>query len=71
MPFDAPTMLSFSYAEGVQSSNLIDISLNGALVVTPKDWSGIVGDEIMLKVMLGDEEPHINIQTKISHHESG
>lgn len=67
--FDAPTTLS--YAEGVQSSNLIDISLSGALVVTPKEWSGVIGDEIMLKVLLGDEEPHISMQTKISHQESG
>ncbi len=46
--------VSISNNEKTWHSQLIDISLKGALVVKPEDWRAKQGDKFMLEIELGD-----------------
>ncbi|MCP3671428.1 MAG: PilZ domain-containing protein [Gammaproteobacteria bacterium] len=48
------------------SVHLLDISLNGALIERPDNWSGSINDEIALSVQLDpDDEFTIRMQTRL------
>ena len=47
---------------------LIDISLNGALIQCPEHWPGSVGDKVSLTIQLSMEEEYsIHMQAKVTH----
>ena len=46
---------------------LIDISLNGALIAEPENFSGKAGDEVVFDLILADQESNINIEGVIIH----
>lgn len=48
-------------------SNLIDLSLRGALIERPPTWDGKHGDSCLLKISLGDDEAQIKMQTSVVH----
>ncbi len=66
--FDAASTLTTT--DGVYSSALLDISLNGVLMVTPEDWAGACGDQADLKVHLSVEEV-ISMEVEVTHQEQG
>ncbi len=48
------------------SVHLLDISLNGALIERPENWSGSIGDEVVLSVQLDpDDQFTIRMQTRL------
>jgi hypothetical protein len=46
---------------------LLDISLNGALITQPEDFAGKTGDEVIFDLLLDDKESNIKIEGKIVH----
>lgn len=44
-------------------TTLVDISLNGVLLMKPDDWTGQNGESVRLNIQLG--EGHINIRMKV------
>lgn len=55
IPFDAETCLYDTDKKHSWPCQLIDISLNGALVSPPADWSAKTGDSYKLELKLSDE----------------
>jgi hypothetical protein len=62
--FDAQASLETS--SGNYDTELIDISLKGALAKIPSAWSPQIGEPVTLKVMLGDGGT-ICMQTSCAH----
>jgi len=62
--FDSPANVRAGV--GDWSGNVIDISLQGALVKTPLGWTGTVGDECTVEIKL-DGDVVITMEAKISH----
>lgn len=46
---------------------LLDISLNGALVGKPAGWSAAVGSEVRLLIELGSEDDEIRMDCTVAH----
>lgn len=63
--FDAPATIRHDNRH--HSTTLIDISLKGALIRQPLEWSPTPGDEVELEIHLGDGEPHITMQGSVTH----
>ncbi|MCP3667005.1 MAG: PilZ domain-containing protein [Gammaproteobacteria bacterium] len=63
--FDAPVRITTS--GNTSLSRLIDISLNGALLINTEEWSGKLGDEVELDIALDDQETHIIMDTEVAH----
>ncbi len=67
--FDADVQLVD--AKGSWRSRLIDLSLKGALIVTPQDWSGQPGEHFLLTLALdSDEEVVIRMEVSVAHSEN-
>jgi len=67
--FDADVYLVS--AKGSWRSRLIDLSLKGALITAPQDWSGQPGEHFLLELALGgDEEMLIRMEVSVSHSEN-
>jgi hypothetical protein len=65
--FDA--QITASHGDRDYRTAVEDVSLNGALVKKPEDWSGAVGDEVTISIRL-DEQTTIRMQTKVTHMET-
>ncbi|MCP4993884.1 MAG: PilZ domain-containing protein [Gammaproteobacteria bacterium] len=65
--FDAPVRITTS--GNTSLSRLIDISLNGALLINIEEWSGKPGDKVELDIALDDQETHIIMDTEVAHNE--
>ncbi len=68
IPFDA--RIRIIQTEGGQSwsGTLLDISLNGALVVRPDDWSAKIGEPVQLELQLGENTPPcLHMETTVAH----
>ena len=61
------TEVTISTTAGKWQGQLVDISLHGALVELPDDWSGKQGDHAMLDVLLGNGEIDIRMETTVAH----
>ncbi len=68
IPFDADARIVAS--EQSWQTDLIDISLKGALVTQPGDWNAAIGDRFFLRIRLG-EEVEISMEVEIAHQEDG
>ncbi len=67
--FDAP---AFATSAGrTDPCNIIDISLKGALISQPADWSGAIGDKTELEIQLSDNGAQIIMQGEVAHIENG
>ncbi|MES9946714.1 MAG: PilZ domain-containing protein [Candidatus Thiodiazotropha sp.] len=66
--FDAPATITRK--QTVYTTNLIDISLKGALFKTPVDWAGKMGDEVTIKVMLNESDAVISMHAVCAHEEN-
>ena len=65
IPFDAK--VEMLCAGDHWHSNIIDLSLRGALIKRPDTWEGKAGDACLLKISLGDDEAQIKMQTSVIH----
>ena len=63
--FDAPATLHHDHHH--HSTTLIDVSLKGALIRRPEEWTAAPGDSVELEIHLGDGEPHITMQGAVTH----
>lgn len=50
-------------------STAIDLSLKGALIKRPDNWSAVVGDVGILQVALSDGETVIDMEVSVAHSE--
>ncbi len=67
--FDAPAIIKS--ADNTYTSNIIDLSLKGALVSQPSNWDNAAGDQIKLEIQLLDTEAQIIMQGEVAHIEDG
>jgi len=64
--FDADTRIKGDSVD--TPAKLIDISLNGALLQRPKQWSTAIGEKLSLLIKLDREEEHsIHMQASVAH----
>jgi len=63
--FDAP--VSIEGSGSCVTTSLVDISLNGVLLVKPDDWAGRTGDSVRLDIRLGDGRTNIQMKVQITH----
>ncbi|MCU7931204.1 MAG: PilZ domain-containing protein [Candidatus Thiodiazotropha sp. (ex Codakia rugifera)] len=63
--FDAPVRMELN--KRTYQSNLLDISLKGALVKIPSEWTGQVGDNLVLRISLDDADTVITMQAVCAH----
>ena len=68
IPFDAKMTLMNKEGRSWQS-NLLDISLKGALVEYPEKWQGEIGEEFHLEIRLStfDDDTRLNMDTHVAH----
>ena len=64
--FDAPVSIEGSGGNSVRTT-LVDISLNGVLLVRPENWAGRTGDSVRLSIRLGDSHTNIQMKVQIAH----
>jgi hypothetical protein len=67
--FDAPTTIET--AKGNLETQLIDISLKGALARTPEGWQPDAGQPVTLHVLLDEGGTEITMQALCAHIEAG
>ncbi len=67
--FDAPTTLHSG--DSSYDITLIDISLKGALIVQPPEWSPTGGDQVTLVIQLDDGTSQIRMAAIVAHTEDG
>ncbi len=68
IPFDA--RIRIIQVDGGQSWNgtLLDISINGALITRPDDWSAKIGEPMELELQLGeDTQTSLHMDTTVAH----
>jgi hypothetical protein len=56
-------------AEGSWYSDLLDVSMKGALIGRPDKWSGNLGDHFLLELPLDDNESNIRMEVSVAHME--
>ena len=63
--FDAPVTLE---SKGkTWKSELLDISLKGALIDRPDDWNGTKGEQSKLFIKLPGSDIHIDMEVELAH----
>jgi hypothetical protein len=67
--FDAPTTIETS--DGTLQTQLVDISLKGALARTPEGWQPSAGQPVTLHVMLDEGITEITMHALCAHIETG
>jgi hypothetical protein len=65
VPFDCDARLISNTHEW--PTHLIDISLRGALISKPDDWSGERGDQFKLEIFLAGEDIKLFMDVHVSH----
>jgi hypothetical protein len=63
--FDSPARISDEKGEFI--TTLVDLSLNGALLIRPDDWNIEAGNKVSLTVLLDDKESRIRMETLVAH----
>jgi hypothetical protein len=66
--FDAPTQIET--ATGTLHTNLLDISLKGALAKTPENWRPQASEPVTLHVMLDEGGTEITMRALCAHIEA-
>lgn len=65
IPFNTPARIV-----STQPMQVIDISLKGALVTKPEQWSGAAGDIIHIEIPLDNGDAIIRMETRVAHIET-
>ena len=63
--FNAPVTLESNGK--IWNSQLLDISLKGALIERPNNWNGINGEQFRLFIKLPDSDIHIDMEVELAH----
>ena len=63
--FDAPAKVVAGRDEFI--TPLVDVSLNGALLVRPDDWAIDTGQPVTLTILLDDAGTAIKMNTRVAH----
>lgn len=63
--FDAPVRVSDGNMDFI--TTLVDVSLNGALLVRPDDWSIEAGAPVTMTILLDDNISRIRMQAETAH----
>ncbi len=71
LPFQSASTLTVGDARESCATELIDISLKGALVADPDDVKVPLGSQVLLRVRLADSDVEIHMHTEVAHHEEG
>ncbi len=66
--FDAPARVSDGQRDFI--TKLVDISLNGALLVKPDEWSISLGMPVVLTILLDDNKSRIRMDMETAHQTS-
>lgn len=66
IPFDAPVTLRVP-GGACWESQLLDISLKGALLERPPNWDGASGDTLTLEIPLGMGTARIHMEVVVAH----
>lgn len=67
IPFDVEYRITDETAHVMQSGKVIDLSLKGALIERPKNFSVDIGQSLVLDLLLASDEVHIQMQVRVSH----
>ncbi len=67
--FDAPAVLSVDDTD--YDTLLVDVSLKGALLRAPADWSIGTGTQARLRIRLDGGDDHIDMEGALAHQENG
>ena len=67
IPFDANYRLSDASTTKSYSGHVIDLSLKGALIERPATLPINLDDTLVLDLLLGDGELHIQMQVRVAH----
>ncbi len=68
IPFDAKIRILPTNNNQNWGGQLLDISLNGALVTRADNWPAKIGDQIKLELQLGeDTDTHLHMDATIAH----
>ncbi len=65
--FDAPVTLVCADRQATWLSKVLDVSLKGALVVRPSDWSGDRGQHCTLEIKLLGDQIVIGMEVVVAH----
>ncbi len=68
IPFDARIRLS--HGERSWETQLLDISLKGALVEQPAQWNATTGETVQAEIVLADDAV-IHMDARVAHTENG
>ena len=63
--FDAPARVSDEDMAFI--TTLVDVSLNGALLVRPDDWNIERGASVVLTILLDDNSSRIRMEAEVAH----
>jgi len=63
--FDSPARIKDKGVEFI--TTLLDLSLNGALLIRPDDWKTESGAIVDLTILLDDKETRIRMQASVAH----
>ncbi|MDH5408438.1 MAG: PilZ domain-containing protein [Gammaproteobacteria bacterium] len=66
VPFDAEVRV-VSKAGEHWNSHMMDVSLKGALIATPENWQGQVGDDFLLELLLAGDDIKIDMEVSVAH----
>lgn len=69
IPFEAEAVIH--RGQDRWDTQLLDISLKGALLVCPTDWKGEIGDLLNLELIFEKGALSLNMETTVAHTEGG
>lgn len=69
VPFDAKVLISQGDKEW--HADMHDISLNGLLVSTPKEWNGAPGEHFHIELIFANSSSLIHGDAEVAHTEEG
>lgn len=67
IPFDTRYRLQTADNSKQWTSQVADLSLHGVLIKRPEDFTGQVGDRLVLELILGEAEVTIHMDVHIAH----
>lgn len=67
IPFDADYRICDTDGQASFSGHVIDLSIKGALIERPANWTMPVGETLILDLLLGADDLHIQMQVRIAH----
>lgn len=67
IPFAANAHVLTTEGDVYLNCRVIDVSLNGLLIVRPENWSGKLTDNFIVDLVLGEAQIVIKMQAEVAH----